>query len=181
MAKRKNTDQVQINVRMREGLRAKLEQSAKKNYESLNREIVDRLERSFDRQDLLVDALTLTYGEHVAGLLMAVGRAMEEAGKMGVFASNPWTPSRDNWADVPLAYREATIAATLVLRALRPPGEPTPPHPKAVKLFPRLVENMGADVSARLVDAIKGKAPPDLRSWASTVRGLLDRSEEKTS
>jgi predicted HicB family RNase H-like nuclease len=52
MAKRKITDQVQINVRMREALRAKLEQSAKKNYESLNREIVDRLERSFDRQDL---------------------------------------------------------------------------------------------------------------------------------
>src|SRR5262245_24650139 len=127
MAKRKSTDQVQLNVRMREGLRAKLEQSARKNDESLNREIVDRLERSFDRQDLLVEALTLTYGKHIAGLIMAAGRAMEDAGRLAAFATDP-RASAGRWVDMPFAYREATLAAAMVLGAFRPPGEPTTPH-----------------------------------------------------
>lgn len=173
MAKRKSTDQVQLNVRMREGLRAKLEQSAKKNYESLNREVVDRLERSFDRQDLLVEALSMTYGKRLAGILMIVGRAMEETGRQAAFATD-LRRSSDGWMEVPFAYREAVTTAALVLNAFRPPGEVTGPSPVYREIFKMGGEDIGLLVADRLVDAVKKKAPPDLRSWASTVRELLD-------
>jgi hypothetical protein len=173
MAKRKSTDQVQLNVRMREGLRAKLEQSAKKNYESLNREVVDRLERSFDRQDLLVEALSMTYGKRLAGILMIVGRAMEETGRQAAFAAN-LRPSSDSWMEVPFAYREAVRAAALVLNDFRPAGEVTGPRPEYLEIFKAVGEDIGLHVADRLVEAVKKKAPPDLRSWASTVRELLD-------
>jgi hypothetical protein len=173
MAKRKSTDQVQLNVRMRESLRAKLEQSAKKNYESLNREVVDRLERSFDRQDLLVEALSMTYGKRLAGILMIVGRAMEEAGRQAGFATD-LRRSSDSWMEVPFAYREAATAAALVLNAFRPPGEVTVPSPVYTGIINAVREDIGLHEADRLVEAVKKKAPPDLRSWASTVRELLD-------
>jgi hypothetical protein len=175
MAKRKSTDQVQLNVRMRESLRAKLEQSAKKNYESLNREVVDRLERSFDRQDLLVEALSMTYGKRLAGILMIFGRAMEEAGRQAAFATD-LRRSSDSWMEVPFAYREAARAAALVLNDFRPAGEVTVtgPRPANMEIINAVGEDIGLHVADRLVEAVKKKAPPDLRSWASTVRELLD-------
>lgn len=178
MAKRKTTDQVQINVRMRESLRAKLEQSAKRADESLNREIVERLERSFDRQELLIDAMTLTYGDFLAGLLMVIGRAMAEAGKTGVFASDPRTKA--DWWDVPFAYNEAAIAALFVLKAFRPPGEVGQVSEWVKEKMPELAEAIGGHSAHRFVDAIKQKAPPELRSWASTMRSLLERPEESS-
>ena len=57
--KRKQTAVVQLKVRMREPLRAKLESAAAKKGTSINSEVVDRLERSFERQDLLAEFLTL--------------------------------------------------------------------------------------------------------------------------
>ena len=51
MAKRKKTARVQINVRMREKLRARIERAAKARDVSMNVETVDRLERSFDIEE----------------------------------------------------------------------------------------------------------------------------------
>jgi hypothetical protein len=175
MAKRKTTDQVQINVRMREVLRAKLEQSAKKNYESLNREIVDRLERSFDRQDLLIEALTLAYGGQVAGRLMMIGRAMQEAGRMAAAAANPRT-SPDQWVRNAFAYRQAMEAVMMVLFDLRPEGDPAAPKttwlPEDYK-----VELIGTYTAKMLTEAVKGKASPELRKFAVTVRALLNEED----
>jgi hypothetical protein len=47
MAKRKPTDIVSLKVRFTEALRARIEQDAKKNNRSLNREIVHRLGISY--------------------------------------------------------------------------------------------------------------------------------------
>jgi len=47
MAKRKPTDMAQMNLRIRETLRKKVEVEARKNGHSLNSELVQRLERSF--------------------------------------------------------------------------------------------------------------------------------------
>jgi hypothetical protein len=50
MAKRKPTDTAQMNLRLPESLRKKIEVEAKKNGWSLNRELVRRLEQSFIHQ-----------------------------------------------------------------------------------------------------------------------------------
>jgi hypothetical protein len=49
---RKPTDTVQLNLRFSEALRRRLERAAKNNDCSLNAEIVDRLEKSFDLPEL---------------------------------------------------------------------------------------------------------------------------------
>jgi hypothetical protein len=175
MAKRKNTDQVQINVRMREALRSKLEQSAKTNDGSLNREIVDRLERSFDRQELLVEALTLAYGEKLAGLLMMVGRAMNEAGRLSGYALD-LRASTDAWVDYPFPYQQASNAAVAVLSAFRPEGDPTPPQ--LPSHFPKVdPEKIGTKFASHIVDDVKRL--PDFKAWSSTVRRLVQPKERK--
>ena len=50
MAKRKPTDIVNLKVRLTEQLRARLEQDAKKNNRSLNKEIVHRLGLTYGEQ-----------------------------------------------------------------------------------------------------------------------------------
>lgn len=54
MAARKATALVQLKVRLREKLRVQLQASAKINGVSLNQEIVDRLQNSFDSQPIVV-------------------------------------------------------------------------------------------------------------------------------
>jgi hypothetical protein len=49
---RKPTDTIQVNLRIKEALRRRLEAAAKKRDVSLNFEMVDRLKESFDRADL---------------------------------------------------------------------------------------------------------------------------------
>ena len=48
---RKLSDTVKLNLRFSEDLRRKLEKAADKNGQSMNLEIVERLEESFRRQD----------------------------------------------------------------------------------------------------------------------------------
>lgn len=57
---------VQLKVRMREPLRAKLEKAATQKGVSLNSEIVERLERTCEREGLLEEVLTLTCGPEFA-------------------------------------------------------------------------------------------------------------------
>jgi Arc-like DNA binding domain len=66
MAKRKRTDIVKLQLRIREGLRGRLESAAKNQERSLNSEIVARLEESFRRSELAsltenVDRLSAVY------------------------------------------------------------------------------------------------------------------------
>ena len=76
MAKRDQKALVQLKVRMRETLRLRLEALAIKRGSSINAEVVDRLERSFDRSDLLAEVLSLTFGSQPAGFLLVLGFLM---------------------------------------------------------------------------------------------------------
>ena len=82
MAKRKKTDRVQLPIRMRESLRAQIEKAAKEKDVSINTEVVMRLDRSFERQGLLQEVMTLAYGEEWAAMLM-------EAHKFGILRVTP--------------------------------------------------------------------------------------------
>jgi DNA-binding winged helix-turn-helix (wHTH) protein len=67
---------VGVTLRLREDLRRSLEEAAKAKRISLNQEIIDRLEYVRDRQSLLAEVLRLTFGDRLAGLLLAIGLAM---------------------------------------------------------------------------------------------------------
>jgi hypothetical protein len=49
---RKSTDTVQLKLRFDEKLRRRIESAAKHNDHSMNAEIVDRLKKSFERDDM---------------------------------------------------------------------------------------------------------------------------------
>jgi uncharacterized membrane protein YheB (UPF0754 family) len=57
---RKSTDMVQVNLRIRESLRLRIEAAAKANNNSLNDELGERLELSFKNEDRAPQIKTLT-------------------------------------------------------------------------------------------------------------------------
>jgi hypothetical protein len=68
MARRRDTDVAQIKLRLPERVRKRLEEAAKKEYRSLNGEIVRRLEKSLglDFPSLLSDEIPDSFSERPA-------------------------------------------------------------------------------------------------------------------
>jgi len=134
MAKRKKTAHVDLRMRMQEPLRASIEKAAKKRGVSMNAEAVDRLERSFQIQSLLYEALDLAYGKTLAGILLWLGEIMQRTGrftamhhvagqienktysKIGIEISN-------TWFEIATARQHALDAAAYLLEMLRPTNE----------------------------------------------------------
>jgi hypothetical protein len=86
MAKRKPTDYAQMNLRLRESLRKKIEFEAKKNGLSLNSELVRRLERTFVEQGIeaVIQQTALRVAMQIAapleGSLKDVADALHDVG-----------------------------------------------------------------------------------------------------
>jgi hypothetical protein len=125
MVKRDQKALVQLKVRMREPLRARLEEEASLRGLSINAEIVDRVEYTFQRSDLLSEVLSLAFGERLAGLLIMVGLAM--AGALEAASGYQDRPSLrgDDWTSDPTAYEAAVNAAKIILDSGRPRGRAT--------------------------------------------------------
>jgi hypothetical protein len=66
-----------IATRVRPELKRRLDAAAEESGRSQAQETELRLERSFDRTDLLPEVLTLAYGERIAAQLMELGAAMK--------------------------------------------------------------------------------------------------------
>jgi hypothetical protein len=79
---RKATDIVSLSLRIREGLRRRLEREAKKDNQSLNAEIVDRLDQSFD--------LAKRQSEYDAMLSFAAAGNKYDAMLLKLIASAMW-------------------------------------------------------------------------------------------
>jgi len=105
-------------------LKERLEAAAARSGRSLSTEAQIRLEKSFEKQDLLGGALELAYGPHLAGILMLASEVTSEVGRLGGFTSGASGEAMDNWLEDPFAYDQAAAAAYMVLDAFRPPGDP---------------------------------------------------------
>jgi TraY domain len=177
-------EKVQIGVRISPALRGNLEKAAARSGRSLTQEAELRLERSFERQDILAEALTLAFDRHTAGLVMVLARAMEATGRVGSFISNESLKSHANWRNDPFAYQEATLAVDAIMKAFRPTGDVVRPPLAKLAMFgakPPLT-SFGESIADELIQAIQSKPPPELASWAATVRELLTMSpKEKPS
>jgi hypothetical protein len=132
MNARDDTAIVQLQVRLREDLRRSLEEAAKAKRISLNQEIIDRLEYVRDRRSLLAEVLRLTFGDRLAGLLLAIGLALGGV----VHAYGRLSPgvgrdrSHDSWIDDREFFDEAVDAAIVLLAAALPDGGEQRDHKK---------------------------------------------------
>jgi Arc-like DNA binding domain len=79
MARRKPADTVHLRLRFPERLRRRIEVAAEKNQQSMNLEIVERLERSFQRED--DEQRNREVVEQAAGVALATYRLAELAGR----------------------------------------------------------------------------------------------------
>jgi hypothetical protein len=99
-----------------------IEAAAKANGRSKSLECSTRLARSFERQELLPDALQLTFGRGLAAAILLVGSAMNNAGRRCAAAAAGSLDAQDTWMRHPYAFDQATRAARFVLKGLRPAG-----------------------------------------------------------
>ncbi len=134
MPEREPTAVVQLKVRMREPLRARIDDAAQRRGVSMNAEIVERLERSFLIQDPTVESIAR---------MMAI--AFLRGGQRGAKAvQHPrWAPEK--WIDDPKCFRAAGTAVIEALKLVQP-GTGRSDHDEAlIFLFADIVAR-GGDV-----------------------------------
>jgi hypothetical protein len=124
----KEGERVALSLRMTPDLKRRLDEAAEAGGRSQSQEAEVRLERSFDRTDLLSEVMSLEFGDRLAGLLIMLGHAMKSAAhftglmllernKLRQVPRSPWL---DDWADDPTEYESAVVAANLLLEGARP-------------------------------------------------------------
>ena len=133
---------VQLKIRMREPLRARLEEEAKFHGRSINSEVVDRLARSFERQDLFSEMLGFSHDSHLAGVLMMLGSVMEQVGYLHTKPQQSRSRLGSRWAEDPEAFDQAALAAITLLNAARPRPESGTPSTKLTRQSREVVREM---------------------------------------
>ena len=165
-------------------LKEKLEAAARSSNRSLSSEAQFRLERSFEHERVLHEALALAYGPRTAALVLLIARAMHDAGTAEAFNKTFTPEGAANWTDDPDAYEQATKAADTILTSARPPGEPT-----KASTFKRLPADhplhnasMGEGFANTLIDAVSGRGSTgELQKWAEPLRAMLGSVVERMS
>lgn len=122
MARRKKSATVQLKVRIKEELRARLEKAGKARNVSMNAEIGERLEKSFEYENRLGGPL-------VTDLLESIGAVMRSTGEHGALFASHQIHREGDWLANPYAFDQATKAAMTVIEAHRPPGKIKVPKP----------------------------------------------------
>jgi hypothetical protein len=112
-----------LGLKVTSDIKARLDAAAQASGRTQSQEAEVRLERSFERQDLLSEVLSQTYARPLAGLLLALGTAMTKAGLLEHWARTPaYAGNFEEWLNDPTAFNEAVIAAKNLLNAARPQG-----------------------------------------------------------
>lgn len=151
MTPRKKSQMADIKIRMREPLRAAIEGAAKENSQSMNAEMVHRLERSFADQRAMMDALDLAYGRELTGLITALAEVMKAVGSGAALLTTLSPEESRNWWNNPFAYDQAVRAVNEILEALRPAGEITA-SAKTVAAYMKVDGSSGPVLSTSLSD-----------------------------
>jgi hypothetical protein len=130
-------ERVALSLRMTPELKSKLDAAAEQGGRSQSQEAEFRLERTFQYNELLEDALKLAYDKEIAGILLLLGEVMNAAVRRSyihratkVDGRIDWDSVDANyyWADDPNSYDEVLKGAITVLLILgndaRPAGPP---------------------------------------------------------
>ncbi len=180
MAQRKKTATVQLKVRMKEALRARIEKAAKAGSVSMNAEILERLERSFETEN--------QYGGPLATVLVdRIGRAMAAVGECDGFYAFNKTGHEREWLNYQIPYARAAAAAVAILDINRPKIDGAVPSRTAAEGIKRtaaeVIERSAVEVE-RLgeIAAAEGSAPSTTaRSSSMEAAAMWDRAVRKTN
>jgi hypothetical protein len=118
-------ERVMLGLRVTPELKERLDDATRRSGRSQSQEAEFRLELSFEREDLLADALKLAVSGPTAGLVLALATAMNGAGYQASVEAGK--PLREHWMNDPYSYEKAAQAAASIIEALRPEGDRTPP------------------------------------------------------
>jgi hypothetical protein len=176
--KPKPGERVQLGLRVTPALKKNLDAAAEQSGRSQSQETELRLERSFDRQGLISDALELAFGREAGGLGLAVTAVMNVAGRSAAHwkAEGTGVPreKRVAWIDDPYAYDQAMRAAIAMLEQARPEGDPAAPEYSRKEgqdeNLPKLYVN-------ELILSLRGEA---LGTWAESIIGQSNFDAIKT-
>ena len=158
MAKKKKTGSGQYPLRLPADLRSRIEKAATGRGVSINAEILERLERSFEIEKRLG-------GPKLVELVEMLARVMKTTGEHAAFfADRSKLHNQGEWLAQPYAFDQARSAVNAILDHFTPPGNIVGP-PKAsiadtqvvaagrkpentIDLFNYVMENFGAAVAA---------------------------------
>ena len=162
----KEGERVALSLRMTPELKRRLDAAAEAGGRSQSQEAEIRLEKSFERQDLLPEVLSLAYGRETAGFLMLFGLAMRETGDFfhASKQSDQAASRAERWPDNPRAYDNVVHAVTALLemnRRRKSLSDPSFGHACALQLI-KAVQNPGTrGIFTRYAD------------FLNTIRSLL--------
>lgn len=101
-------------------VKRELEAAAKNNGRSQATESASRLIGSFEKQQLLFEALSLTFGPQVAGVILMLGSGMSTAGRRCAAAEAGSFAAADMWMGSAYAVDQAIKCAAYILDGFRP-------------------------------------------------------------
>jgi hypothetical protein len=144
--KRSEADTVQISVRAKEPLRRQLQEAAEERGVSMNVEIIDRLQRSFDSERTRFEEV---FGSReIYGVMRTIAAAIHETGLAAGFGATRSQEGAAGWLKYPFAYDQAVKAAIKVFDALRPEGDPSPPAHLSH------IPNLGGEFASGILDDV---------------------------
>lgn len=179
-AKAKPGDRIQLGVRVTNEIKARLDGAAKDSGRSLSQEAEFRIERSFERENLLYETFEIAYGRQLAGLLMAAAGAMQYA--MTVYgmathipgqSTGPVRPQSEGLLRDPAVYQAASDALQTILKEFAP-AEPTSiPQHVADRLAAAGWTNVGEQAAKEILFSLRNPYASADDSWTTRVRTML--------
>jgi hypothetical protein len=140
--KPKDGERVALSLRMTPALKRRLDAAAEKGGRSLSQEAEFRLERSFERETLLSETLTVAFGRRLAGLLLAIGLTIRGVANL---TQGRRHLLRDDWTEDDGVYSDAVIAIETLLFALRPKFHKFSYSDRGLVAVSELIEALNAD------------------------------------
>lgn len=149
-----------LGLRVTAEIKDLLDSAAVKSGRTQSQEAETRLELTFRSERQLDQALETIFGQRTAGLVTLLAHVMRDAGQMGHPIATRSLEVAPDWTSNAFAYDQAVRAATRVLEAFRPEGDPVPDHLNEALMIG------GVDVNAAHRDLGHGVANPYLAAVA---------------
>lgn len=181
-------ERVSLGLRVTPSIKAALDRAAQISGRSQSQEAEFRIERSFQDQKLLDDALRLAYGHELAGILLTMGEAMMATGRHAGFMATLTGEGPDTWWDNPYAFDQALQAANDVLQSVKPAGDSAAPRLGQTDRvdLDRVAEGLGRGIAAGVLQEIVSEEPTTSRAITRAPRlrealgaHLVDRMKGK--